>query len=65
MSETHKAYLKSSVITFVATFASVIIVEIDSLTVQSFQDGAVMGLLFAGIRAGVKAVFTMLAGWKA
>ena len=64
MSETNKAYIRSSIITFIASFASVIIVEIDSLSLQSFHDGAVVGLLFAGIRAGFKALFTLMAGWK-
>lgn len=65
MSETNKAYIRSSIITFVSAFAVVVVVEIDSLTLSSLQDGTVAGLLFAGIRAGFKALFTLIAGWKA
>jgi len=46
----------STAITFLTAFAIVVATQIDDITMQSFKDGAVLGVLFAGSRAGIKAV---------
>lgn len=51
-------YLKSSVITFVATFAAAVLPGIGDV---QFSKGAIIALILVGIRAGVKAIFEMLA----
>lgn len=64
MNQTLKKYLISSLITFLAGFAVVILAEIDSLTLESLKDGSIAGLIFAGLRAGIKAVIELfLATW--
>lgn len=50
-----KDYAVSSFITFIAAFALVIATD-PSFNVQSFSDGAIVGVLLAALRAGVKAV---------
>lgn len=54
--ETIKRYVWSSLITFLAAFAFVFLQEIDNLTLDSIKDGALTGIVFLGIRVGVKAV---------
>lgn len=60
MSETTKRYLISSLITFLTAFAGVILIDIDKITLSSFSDGAIVGLVFTAGRAGVKAVLEFL-----
>lgn len=54
--KTAKKYLVSSLITFFTGFALVLVAQVDSLTLSSLGSGALAGLIFAGTRAGVKAV---------
>jgi hypothetical protein len=56
MSETTRRYLISTAITFASGFLVIVAPAIQSLTVDSVQDGVLMGLFIAGARAGVKAV---------
>lgn len=56
MSDTTVRYVISTVITFLAGFLVVVTPEVQNLTVDSLQDGALLGVLLAGARAGVKAV---------
>lgn len=51
-----KRYLISSLVTFFAAFAMYFVTVIDDVTIESFTNGALMGLFFVGMRAGVKAV---------
>jgi len=58
-------YIKSSLITFVAGFAIVFVTEIDTITLESFQDGALAGLFFVAVRTGMKAVLESFIAWYA
>jgi len=51
-----KRYLVSSIISFLVGFAIVFVSEIDTLTLESFKDGGLAGLLFMAVRAGFKAL---------
>lgn len=57
MSKKSKKWLVSCIVTFVTGFGIVFVSNIDTITLNSFRDGALMGLLFTAIRAGVKALF--------
>ena len=52
-------YLVSSGLTFLTGFVFVLAEDIDSLTVASFGDGTVVGVLFAATRAGIKALLDL------
>lgn len=47
-------HIKSFLITFFVGFALVFMTEIDTITLESFENGVLAGLLFAGVRGGVK-----------
>lgn len=51
-----KRYLWSSLVTFIAAVVVVLLSEIDNITLESFKDGAIVGVLFTALRAGVKAL---------
>jgi hypothetical protein len=51
-----KRYLISSLVTFLTGFALVLVAQIDSLSLESFKDGALAGVLFSALRAGIKGV---------
>jgi len=53
-------HIKSFLITFVVAVAMVLVANIDNLTLASFEDGALFGILFASVRAGVKAVLQLV-----
>lgn len=59
MTSTQKEYFISSLITFGTGFIMALIPVIDSLTVDSFQNGAMFGILLAALRAGIKALAEM------
>ena len=65
MNETAKRYILSTLITFAAGFALVVVPEIDSLTIEALSDGGLVGLLFAGVRAGIKALLEWFLAWYA
>lgn len=56
MSIKTQKYLVSSLITFVTGFALVFVGNIDSLTLESFKNGAYVGIIFTAVRAGIKAL---------
>jgi hypothetical protein len=56
MNDTMRRWLVSSGITFLTGFLIVIAGSIDSITPASLMDGTIVGILFAGFRAGIKAV---------
>lgn len=60
MKQQYKDLLISSLITFVTGIAVVLLTEIDSLTLESIQTGAWVGILFASVRAGIKAVLQLI-----
>ena len=57
---TTNRYVISSIVTFLAGLAVFLLSEWDSITLQSFQDGSVLGVLFVAVRAGVKALLESL-----
>lgn len=52
----YKRYLLSSTVTFLTAMFLVVLNDIDSITIDSFKTGGIIGIFFAGIRAGVKAL---------
>lgn len=58
-----KDYLVSAVVTFAAGVAIVLVPNLDSLTLDSFKDGTVVGLVFSGVRTGVKLVLELFLTW--
>jgi len=54
-----KRYLMSSAVTFFSAFALYFVTVIDSIDVESITNGALVSLLFVGVRAGVKAVLEL------
>lgn len=58
-----KEYAKSSLITFAAAAAMAIAPHIDKLSLESLRDGALVGIVFVAIRAGVKALIEAFLAW--
>lgn len=56
MSDKTKEYLLSTAITFFTGFLIVVAPALDTLTLDSLQDGTLVGILFAGVRLGIKMV---------
>jgi hypothetical protein len=54
-----KKEIKSFIITFIVGFVMVIYTELDSFTLSSFKDGAYVGIIFGGVRAGIKSVIEL------
>lgn len=59
-----KRWLISSLITFTTGFLAVFVLDINSITPESFRDGSAAGLLFVAARAGVKAVIEGFLAWR-
>ena len=59
-----RRYALSTIVTFLTGFAIVIVGEIDSLTIDAFKDGTLVGLLFAAVRAGLKAAIEMFLAYQ-
>jgi Na+/H+ antiporter NhaA len=51
--------LKSFIITFIVGFVMVIYTELDAFTLDSFRDGAYVGILFGAARSAVKGVIEL------
>lgn len=60
-----KRYFISSLVTFLAAVAMVLLANWDQITLNSFKDGAVFGLVFLALRAGVKALLEAFVARKA
>jgi hypothetical protein len=58
-----KRYVFSTFVTFIAGMLLVITPEIQNLTPESFRDGTIFGLVFAGIRLGTKMIFELFLTW--
>lgn len=56
MNPTLKRHLISAGVTFLTGAAMVILPVLDTLTLQDLQGGAIVGIFFTVIRAGVKSV---------
>lgn len=59
-----KEHIKSALITFVTAFAIAVVPHIDTITLETAKGGALVGLLFAGVRAGIKAFLQLLATYQ-
>lgn len=57
-----KKYALSSFITFLSVFCVAIVSQIDNLNADALQQGALVSLMFAAVRAAVKGVVEYLAG---
>jgi hypothetical protein len=55
-----KRYVLSSLVTFISAFALAIYPMLDDLSLNNFTQATAVGLLFVGIRAGVKALIEFL-----
>ena len=60
MSQTTKRYLTSSLITFFTAFSLAVLPVIDSITLDNLYNGALVGVLFVGVRAGINALVEFL-----
>lgn len=60
MNKTLKKYLVSTAITFLSGFGLVILASIDNLSIESFENGAIIAIVFSASRAGVKASLEFL-----
>jgi hypothetical protein len=63
--ETYRRYAISTALSFFTGFAIVLVANIDDVTIQSFKDGTIFGLVFAAARAGLKAVLEAYLAWRA
>ena len=57
--ETVFRYIWSSLVTFLAGFCIAIYPDIDSIELSNLSDGTFTGLVFVGVRAGVKALIEL------
>jgi hypothetical protein len=63
MNKKTKEHIQSAIITFVTGFAVVMVTEIDAFTLDSFQDGTLVGAVFVAVRAGFKALLQLAIAW--
>lgn len=56
MNPNTKRWLISTGLTFLTGFAIAVLPQIDTISLDSLKDGAIVGVVFAGVRAGFKAV---------
>jgi hypothetical protein len=61
--ETFKKYAISSAITFFASFAIIVVANIDDITAENIGTSAFISVIFAAVRAGVKAVLENFIDW--
>lgn len=63
ISKNSKRYIQSALVTFFAGFALVVASQIDSLTIEDFGNGTAVGVLFAGVRTGIKMLLESFLSW--
>lgn len=56
---TLKRYAWSSFVTFLTGFCLVLLSQWDQVTLQSFADGSIAGVIFVAIRGGVKGLIEL------
>lgn len=61
--QTLKRWLISTAITFAGGFAIALYPQIDNVTLESFKDGSLLGLLFVCARQGLKFVVELFVMW--
>lgn len=64
MSETTKRYIVSSTVTFISAFSLYFITVIDDITIETVSSGAIISMIFVGIRAGIKALLESFIHWE-
>ena len=64
MNKTLKRYLISSAETFATGFAIVLIPQMETITLESFRDGSVVGILFVSTRMGIKMLLEVFISWR-
>jgi len=52
----YKRYLISSAVTFSVGFITVLLAQWEGVTLQNIQNGAILGIIFVALRAGLKAL---------
>ena len=57
--DTLKRYAISALVSFITGFAIVLVSQIDNITLTSFTDGTIMGVIFLAVRTGVKGVLEL------
>ncbi len=62
--ENIKRWIISTIITFLAGLGIYLMANIDSITLETLKDGSLWAFIFAGIRAGIKAVIEGFLIWK-
>lgn len=63
MKQTTIEHLKSAALTFLVGFAVAVTPMLDSLNVQSLETSALVGLVMAGVRAGLKLLLETFVVW--
>ena len=63
ISKRTKEHLISAALTFATGIAVVVLPELDNLTVENVQTGALIGLLLSGVRLGLKMVLEQFIQW--
>ena len=61
--ENWKRYLISSCVTFVVGFFISLLAQFENITPEAFSNGAIVGILFVSVRAGVKMVMELIVNW--
>jgi len=56
-------HIKSAVITFTTGVALVVLPQITTLSLDSIENGALAGLLLAGVRMGIKMLADLIITW--
>ena len=65
MNQTVKRYLWSTLVTFLAGVAIVVTPNLNSdLTLEVVKSGALVGIVFAGVRLGIKMVLEGFLNWR-
>lgn len=59
-----KEHLKSAAITFITGFAFAIIPVIDSISLESLEDGTALAIIFVALRAGIKSLIELFINRK-
>lgn len=60
MNPTLKRYLVSGLVSFITGFAMILVAQIDNITMESFKDGSIVGILFLAVRTGVKGILELV-----
>jgi hypothetical protein len=63
MNENIKRHIISAGLSFLVGFALVVIPMLQDLTLQTLEGGALLGIIFAGARGGLKVVLEAFVAW--